>query len=96
MVAITSYSAGRSKICCNASAMTSLTTMSPCAALIVIHGPPSSNCAEFLLRQAVAPLGEGTFGVLHDVAFVDQSHTLALVINRVLKRPANQALSPFD
>ena len=52
--------------------------------------------AKFALRQRVTPLRKGTFGVLHDVALVDEVNVLALVRQRPLNRRAHQALSTFD
>ncbi len=78
MVAITSYSAGRVRICCRkASAITSLITTPP--------GQPAPgpavhlHRAELLLGQLVAPVPEGALGVLHDVALVHQGDALLLL-----------------
>ena len=34
----------------------------------------SIRAAEFFLSQCIAPITEATFGVLHDVTFVNDSH----------------------
>ena len=48
--------------------------------------------AKFVLGDFVAPIFEGTFGELHDVAFVHDGQRLAVVINHVLQRFAHQTL----
>ena len=45
-----------------------------------------------LLRDLVAPVAEGAFGELHDVALVHQRHALALVLHGVADRAVDQAL----
>ena len=98
-MAITLYSAGRSRICCRkASAITSLTMMSlPVFGFLNLHhGPPSISCgAELLLRQAVGPVAEAPFGELHDVALVHDGHAGLVVVDRVLDGLAHQALGAF-
>ena len=48
--------------------------------------------AELRLGHLVAPVPEGPFRELHDVALVDERHGLALVVDRVLDRHADQPL----
>ena len=50
--------------------------------------------AEFLLGQLVSPILEGTFGELHDVAFVHQRHAGPTPVPRIRYRLAYQALRP--
>ena len=45
--------------------------------------------------QGIRPVTEGTFGVLHDVALVDDRHVGLVVVNGVLNGFANQALCPL-
>ena len=52
--------------------------------------------AKLALRERVAPIAEGALGELHDVALVDQRDALAAVLERVLDRPANEALGARD
>ena len=51
--------------------------------------------AKLALGQRVAPLLEGAFGVLHDVALVHEVHVLALVRQRPFDRRADQSLRAF-
>ncbi len=48
--------------------------------------------AEFLAGQTVAPIAEGTFGELHDVALVHQGDRLAVIVDGVLQGLAHQPL----
>src|SRR5690606_2765544 len=48
--------------------------------------------AELVAGHFVAPLLEGTFGELHDVALVNDGHRAAIVVHRVLQRLAHQTL----
>ncbi|MNF66429.1 hypothetical protein D3C84_482200 [compost metagenome] len=52
--------------------------------------------AELVTRDFVAPFFEGTFGELHDVAFVDDGHGAAIVVHGVLQGLAHQALGAFQ
>src|SRR5690606_10032040 len=52
--------------------------------------------AELVTRHFVAPLLEGTFGELHDVALVDDGHGAAIVVHGVLQGLAYQALGAFQ
>src|SRR5581483_10777886 len=56
-----------------------------------------SDRATFVLtaHEFVAPVAERAFRELHDVALVDETHTLALVRDRVFDRCADEALRPF-
>jgi hypothetical protein len=51
--------------------------------------------AELALGEGVAPILEGAFGELHDVALVDEVHALALVVQRPLDGGAHEALGAF-
>ncbi len=51
--------------------------------------------AEFIARDFVAPILEGTLGELHDVALVHQGHRTAVVVDGVLQGLAHQALGAF-
>jgi len=53
------------------------------------------DSAEFALREGVAPIAEGAFGELHDVAFVDNRDRLAVVVDGVLDRGADEAFGAF-
>src|SRR5690606_7443385 len=50
---------------------------------------------ELVTGDLVAPLLEGTFGELHDVALVDQGHGAAIVVHGILQGLAHQALGAF-
>ncbi len=52
--------------------------------------------AELLRRQFVSPLAECAFGELLDVALVNDRHGLAIVLQGVLDRHADQALGAGD
>ncbi len=49
---------------------------------------------KFLPGKLVAPVPEGPFGELHDVALVHQRHRLAAVVYGVSDRASNQPLGP--
>ncbi len=49
--------------------------------------------AELFARQLVAPVFKRAFGELHDVAFVNQGHRVAIVGDGIFNRRAHQALS---
>ena len=69
---------GRVSTCCSVmSAMASLMTM-PCGSLAP-RAAVDFHRAELALGQLVAPIAERAFGVLHDVALVDNRHALALL-----------------
>ena len=72
------------------SAMASLMTM-PCGdsaprAAVQFHR------AELALGQLIAPIAERAFGVLHDVALVDNREALALVPHGVFEGGADETL----
>ena len=52
--------------------------------------------AEFFLCQCICPITEATFGVLHDVTFVNDSHRWLVIVDRVLNCFAYQTLCTFD
>ena len=49
-------------------------------------------CAEFFLRQFIAPVAEAALGEFHDVAFVHQGNARFVVVDGVADGGANQAL----
>ncbi len=50
---------------------------------------------EFRLRHLVPPVAERALGVLHDVALVNECHTLALLLHRMPDRRAYQPCGSF-
>ena len=50
----------------------------------------------FALSELVAPVAERAFGELLDVALVNERHRLAVVVDRVLDRRADEALGAFE
>src|SRR5690606_5881455 len=50
---------------------------------------------ELVTGHFVAPFLEGTFGELHDVALVNDSHGAAIIVHGVLQGLANQTLGTF-
>ena len=52
--------------------------------------------AELFAGTLVGPILEGTFGELHDVAFVHDRHRSAVLVDRVLQRLPHQALGALD
>ena len=53
--------------------------------------PRNGHVRELLLHQLVTPPHEGPFGILHDVALVDQSHAFAAMFDRVVYGGPDQA-----
>src|SRR6185436_5169622 len=51
--------------------------------------------AEFALGQVIPPIAESTFGVLHDVAFVDKSDAFTLLGDRILNGGTDQTLGAW-
>ncbi len=51
--------------------------------------------AEFAFGEGVSPIFEGTFGELHDVAFMDEVHALAFVFQRPCDCRAHESLGTF-
>ncbi len=47
---------------------------------------------EFVTRQFIAPVAEGAFRELHDIAFMHQGHAVAVMVNGVLDSLAHQSL----
>src|SRR5262245_41638675 len=52
--------------------------------------------AEFLFGQLIPPVAERPFGVLHDVALVDERNDLAVMLDRVADRAPHQVLRARD
>ena len=52
-------------------------------------------CAKFFLCQCVCPVTEATFGVLHDVTFVNDRHRWFVIVDCVLDRFTYQTLCTF-
>src|SRR5204863_8458382 len=50
---------------------------------------------ELARGQVVAPIAEGAFGELHDVALVHEGEALALVVEGVAEGGAHEALRPL-
>ncbi len=50
---------------------------------------------ELFRRQLVAPVFEGTFGELHDIAFVNDGHRVTVVGDGIVNRCTNQAFGSF-
>ena len=53
------------------------------------------GCAELFSGNLVGPLFEGTFGELHDVAFVHDGQRVAVIIDHILQGLARQTLGAF-
>ena len=47
---------------------------------------------ELPLGQFIGPVAEGALGIFHDVAVVDQGHAAAMMVQRILDGPPDQAL----
>ncbi|MNM39251.1 hypothetical protein D3C81_500230 [compost metagenome] len=66
------------------------------AGLRVLEGTPGAAVDELgivlFLGQGIAPILEGTFGELHDVALVHQGHGVAIVVDGVLDGGTDQTL----
>src|SRR5437899_8906925 len=48
--------------------------------------------AEFPFGNFISPISERAFGVLHDIAFVDEGDALPLIAHRIIKSCARQPL----
>ena len=91
---MTSYSPGRVRICCrNASAMTSLMTIS---SAVLLHHVPRAAVellgAVLAGGELVAPVAEAALGELHDVALVHERQAAAALRHGVLHRRAHEAV----
>ncbi|MNS57298.1 hypothetical protein D3C72_901810 [compost metagenome] len=66
------------------------------AGLRVLEGAPGAAVNQLgivlFLGQGIAPILEGTFGELHDVALVHQGHGVAIVVDGVLDGGTDQTL----